>query len=87
MGEQRMEDYLTETEHDRCIRKFSMINLLIVFVLYCGYILFAAVGFGYYTFHNFDKAHCYADANTTIPKSTRSNDDEDNVTEMIYVGC
>ena len=66
-GEERMGDYLKETKHDRFIRKFSMISILVIFVLVCNYKCFAAIGFGYYTFGNFDRLHCYADSSSIMP--------------------
>jgi len=68
-----MSDYLLETEEDRCIRKFSVINLFVLFLLLCIYKIFAVIGFGYFTFRNIERPNCYADATTTIPKSQREN--------------
>ena len=49
-GENHRRIYDEETEHDRCIRKCTMINLIILFLCFSIYKAFVLITFGYYTF-------------------------------------
>ena len=59
-GEKRRERYDQESESDRRIRKWTMINILIFLFLFGLFKIFALFGNGYYTFRRVDRADCYS---------------------------
>ena len=59
-GEKRREKFAQESENDRRLRKYTMINILIFLFLFGLFKIFALIGNGYYTFRRVDRADCYA---------------------------
>ena len=59
-GEKRREQYNQESENDRRLRKWTMINILILLFLFGLFKIFALIGNGYYTFRRVDRNDCYA---------------------------
>ena len=79
-GEQRRRRIDEETDNDRCIRKYTMCNILIVLLLLTIYKLYILIGFGYYTFKHQNREDCYADVESRKPVSEPIDDSNINVT-------
>lgn len=68
-----------ETEQDRCIRKYTMSNILLFIFAIIIYKLFILIGFGYHTFQHHNHEDCYADLESKRPVSTPIDDSNINI--------
>ena len=84
-GEKRKQAFEMETSHDRCIRKCTMINILILLILLGIFKTVVLFGFGYYTFRDVDKPDCYAPDDSKVPQNKRYDDGDKNVSREYYL--
>ena len=86
-GDKRKYDYQQDTEHDKCIRKCTTINILLVILFFAIFKLFVLIGNGYYTFRRVDRSDCFAqqDSHKPIPHRQEESDENITATFMIYI--